>query len=596
MCGIFGVTFSSDKDNLGKILADAAERLSYRGYDTAGIATIHNQKITLRKDAGAIDKIRDKYKFDELKGNKGISQLRWATFGRPSKKNAQPHFDSDKTLVGAHNGNILNTPTLNREFKAEGMVIRSENDGEVCVHSVERYYKKGKSMLDSIRSSMGDMEGDYAYTITDPKDEDIWVVKKGSSLSLGIGKDFTAFSSDLPSLLPLTKTILRINDREIAKLSPNSIEIFDSNTGKKIDRKPYIFKGSKQTAQKGKYPHFFIKEINEQKEKAIEIVNYYKNSSELNKLKKMWDKAKTTILAGCGTSFNACHLGAYYLNKHTDKNVIPIMAYDVEELYMKNLGKDSLVFLVSQSGETKDVVNLMRHCQKKDIPTVGVVNVIGSTISNDSDLLLPILAGYEVSVPATKTFTNQIVLFLIISLFLSGKKVNKKSLFEAINFAFKPSVTNKLKEVANILTKNKEFYYLGYGQTLPIAYEGALKIKEVTYLHCEALNSAEFKHGPLSSVHSGYPVTFISNKKVSKKMQNQVHEVICREGDPVILTPPDKDMKHLAFKYIELPDLDDDYSAIAANTALQLIAYYTSIKMKLDPDRPRNLSKTITVD
>jgi glucosamine--fructose-6-phosphate aminotransferase (isomerizing) len=564
MCGIFGVTFSSDKEDLGKILADAAERLSYRGYDTAGIATIHNKKITLRKDAGAIDKIRHDLKFDELKGNKGISQLRWATFGRPCKKNAQPHFDSKKTLVGAHNGNILNTPTLNREFKSEGMVIRSENDGEVCVHAAERYYRKKKDMLSAIRNSMKDMEGDYAYTITDPDDESIWVVKKGSSLSLGIGEDFTAFSSDLPSLLPLTKKILRINDLEIAKLSPDKIELFDSKNGKKITRKPYIFKGSKQTAEKGKYDHFFIKEINEQKNRGLELINYYKNSDELTKLKKMWDKAENIILAGCGTSYNACHLGAYYLNKHTHKNVIASMAYEVEELYFKNLDKKTLVFLVSQSGETKDVVSLLNHCKTKKIPTIGVINVVGSTIYNDSDLVLPILAGYEVSVPATKTYTNQVILFLTIAKYLSGKPVNKKAISEAITFAFKPTITKKLKEVAKILTKNKEFYYLGYGQTLPVAYEGALKIKEVTYLHCEALNSAEFKHGPLSSVHSGYPVTFISNKKVSKKMQNQVHEVICREGDPIILTPPDKDMKHLAFKYIELPDLDDDYSAIAA--------------------------------
>jgi glucosamine--fructose-6-phosphate aminotransferase (isomerizing) len=596
MCGIFGVTFKEDRKDLGTILSNGAQRLSYRGYDSAGIATIKNKKITVRKDAGSVQEIRKKYNFDELEGHKGISQLRWATFGKPSKKNAQPHFDTDKYLIGALNGNILNSHNLNKKYQKEGIIIRSENDGETCVHAIKKYYKKTKDMKKAIVQAMKVLEGDYAVTVSSPDDNVLWVVKKGSSLALGMGEDFTAFSSDLPSLLPLTKKILRINDWEIAKLTPDKIELFDGKTGKKINRKPYIFKGDREKAKKGKYDHFFIKEINEQKARALELVKYYSQSDELKKLKKLWKTAGNIYLAGCGTSFNACHLGAYYINKHTDKNAIPVLTNNLEELYFDNLQKNDLVFLVSQSGETKDVVNLMRKCEKKKIPTVGVVNVIGSTISNDADLVLPILAGYEVSVPATKTFTNQCILFLVISKYLSGKKVNTKSIEKAIDFAFRPSMTKKCKEIAKILVKNPEFYYLGYGQTLPIAYEGALKIKEVTYLHCEAINSAEYKHGPLSSVHKGYPVTFISNKKVSKKMQNQVHEVDCRLGNPIIISPPDKNMKNMAYKYIQLPDLEDDYSAIAANTALQLIAYYTSIAMKLDPDRPRNLSKTITVD
>lgn len=596
MCGIFGVTFKKTREDLGTILSDGAERLSYRGYDSAGIATINKGKITLRKDAGTIQDIRKEYNFDELKGNKGISQLRWATFGRPCKKNAQPFFDSNKKFVGALNGNIINTPKLNKKFKKEGMIIRSENDGETCVHSVEKYYKKTGDMKKSIIEAMKILEGDYAITMAHPDDDVLWVVKKGSSLAVGLGEDFTAFSSDLPSLLPLTKRILRVNDGEIVRLTPDSVELFNGKTGKEINRKPYTFKGDREKAQKGKYAHFFIKEINEQKDRALELVSYYNQSDELKKLKKMWNKAENIFFAGCGTSFNACTLGAYYINKHTGKNAIPVLANNLEELFFDNLTKNDLVFLVSQSGETKDVVNLLRKCEKKKIPTVGLVNVVGSTISNDADLVLPIFAGYEVSVPATKTFTNQVILFLIISQFLSGKKVKKNSIEKAIDFAFKPSMTKKLKEISKILVKHPEFYYLGYGQTLPIAYEGALKIKEVTYLHCEALNSAEFKHGPLSSVHKGYPVTFISNKKVSKKMQNQVHEVECRLGDPIIISPPDKDMENLAHIFVELPELDDDYSVIAANTALQLIAYYTSLDMDLDPDKPRNLSKTITVD
>jgi glucosamine--fructose-6-phosphate aminotransferase (isomerizing) len=596
MCGICGITYTKTQPKLGTILADLAQRLSYRGYDTAGIATIDNSNITLRKDAGKLEPIRRKYKFDQLTGNKGIAQLRWATFGVPSKKNAQPHFDSDKKLVGAHNGNILNTLRLNDEFRRMGMTVRSDNDGEVCVHAIERYFRKNGNMLKAMSQAFRLLEGDYAYTITDPRDDLIYVIKKGSSLALGIGDGFTCFSSDLPSLLPLTKKILRINDGEIARLSPHGIELFDARTTRPIKRSPYRFQGDHQSAQKGDYPHFFLKEVNEQSDRALELVEYYRQSPLFAKLAAAYRKAEDIYVAGCGTSYHACLLGAYYLNHYASPDVVPCLAYDLENLYAQNITKRSLICLVSQSGETKDVVNILKTCNQKRIPTAGVVNVIGSTLSNDATYPLPILAGYEVSVAATKTFTNQAVLFLLLAHYLAGKRCNTKQLKHALSFANQSQLAPTLRKIAKLLVAYQEFYYLGYGQTVPIASEGALKIKEITYLHCEALNSAEFKHGPLSAVRPGYPVLFVVDKHNNKRMQNQIHEVLCRQGRPIVIGPPDPDLARLGNPYIKLPDLDNDYLPLAANTVLQLIAYYACLERGLDPDKPRNLSKTITVD
>ena len=281
MCGIFGIVFAED-NNLGPILIDAGHRLSYRGYDSVGCATIQaDQTIDLRKDVGKVDEVASRLNFADMSGKRGILQLRWATFGNPSQANAQPHLDSDGDLVGAHNGNVVNNVELRQQFIAEGMVVRSNNDGESCVHAVERYVDRGATFLDAIRQAYADLAGDYAFVIG-RKDEDcLYAIKKGSGLVAGIGENFTCVSSDLPSLLPLTQCILRIEDGEIVVLHPDRVELYRVLDGSRIDRAPEVITESMDAAQKGGYAHFMLKEIHEQPQVARELLHVLDHSTDV---------------------------------------------------------------------------------------------------------------------------------------------------------------------------------------------------------------------------------------------------------------------------------------------------------------------------
>ncbi|MEJ2758508.1 MAG: SIS domain-containing protein, partial [Anaerolineales bacterium] len=380
MCGIFGI-IAREERTLGPTLIEAGRMLSYRGYDSVGCATINGAgEIDLRKDVGKVDAVAEKYNFAEMEGKRGILQLRWATFGPPSQANAQPHLDSDGDMVGAHNGNVVNNVELRESFIAEGMTVRSTNDGESCVHAVERFVDQGYGMVDAIRKAYEILEGDYAFVIGKVDEDVLYAIKKGSGLVAGITEDAAVVSSDLPSLLPLTRQILRIEDGEIAILTPAKIELRSVADGSEIEREIEEVKETMEAAQKGNYPHFMLKEIHEQPKVAGELLHLLDNLPDVDLMVEMMQKADHIYLVGCGTSYHACVLGSVYFSRLAGKATIPVLAPQFLAQYGPALGPNDVGIFVSQSGETKDVLNAIELAEEKGMGVLGLVNVIGSTL------------------------------------------------------------------------------------------------------------------------------------------------------------------------------------------------------------------------
>src|SRR5512136_241050 len=507
MCGIFGIVTEKESP-LGPILIEAARRLTYRGYDSVGAATLNGKKIDLRKDTGRVDEVAKKYKFAEMTGSRGIAQLRWATFGEPSQVNAQPHLDSDGDLVGAHNGNVVNNFELRQEVIAEGLTVRSQNDGETCVHAVERYVNKGYEFLDAIRLAYGDLQGDYAFVIGQSDDDKLFAIKKGSGLVVGLGDGFNCLSSDLPSILPLTRKIVRIQDGEIITLWADRIELRSVKDGKLILRDPEIVTESMDAVQKGGYSHFMLKEIHEQSQVAREVLHMLAGSHELPGVIEKMRTARNLYFIGCGTSYHACLAGAVYFAQIAGRTVIPVLAPQFLPQYLPAVNHEDVGLFVSQSGETKDVLNALQAAEERGMTSFGLANVIGSTLTKATACTLPLCCGYEISVPATKTFTNQVVTFLYLAYRLAGRDTKELDVIPELMDRTLEMITPQVEAIAPLVNEWNDLYCLGYGATYPIALEGALKLKEITYAHCEGMLSTEFKHGPLSAITDQFPVIF----------------------------------------------------------------------------------------
>lgn len=596
MCGIFGIVTSEVK-NLGPLLIEAGHKLSYRGYDTVGAATIPEYgEIDLRKDIGKVEDVAEKYNFVDMDGDRAILQLRWATFGAPSKENAQPHLDSSGEMVGAHNGNVVNNVELRQEFIKEGMIVRSENDGESCVHAVERYLNRGYGMIDAIRGAHGDLEGDYSFVVGKVGEECIYALKKGSGMVVGLADDATCVSSDLPSILPITREILRVFDGEIVTLWADRVEIRRVTDGELVNRKPEVVEDSMDAVQKGGYDHFMLKEIHEQPTVAAELIHLLQNSPDVEHLVSRMKNARNIFLVGCGTSYHACLAGAVFLSRLAGKVAIPVLAPQFIAQYGNSLQPDDVGIFVSQSGETKDVLNAVEVGQNKGIGIFGIVNVIGSTLTLVSETWLPLACGYEISVPATKTFTNQVIIFLYLA-YIMGKR-DIRDLFEipVLMEATINQLETQITPISELIKPWDDLYILGFGLTYPIALEGALKLKEITYSHCEGILSTEFKHGPLSAVVDDYPVLFIAGPDDVPMIVSGINEVTCRGGRAIVIGLEDSRLRGNAHDLITLPVMNPEIFALMSVLPLQLLSYEVSLARGYDPDFPRNLSKTLTVD
>ncbi len=595
MCGIFGIVTKKEQA-LGPVLTEAAKRLTYRGYDSVGAATLRGSKIDLRKDAGRVQEVAAKYNFAEMTGSRGITQLRWATFGEPSQVNSQPHLDSDGDLVGAHNGNVVNNVELRQQFMAEGMTVRSMNDGESCVHAVERYLNRGFDFIEAIRRAYGDLQGDYSFVIGRINDDKLYAFKKGSGLVVGIGEDFTCVSSDLPSILPLTRKIVRLQDGEIITLSADKVELHSVKDGSLIAREPEIVTETMEAVQKGGYAHFMLKEIHEQAQVAREVLHMLAGSPDVAAVIEKMKNARNLYFIGCGTSYHACLAGAVYFAQIAQRTVIPVLAPQFTPQYAPAVNAQDVGLFVSQSGETKDVLNALEVAEAKGMAAYGLANVIGSTLTRATVCSLPLCCGYEISVPATKTFTNQVVTFLYLAYRLAGRDTKELEQIPALMDKTLEMVAAQVEAIAAEINSWNDLYCLGYGGTYPIALEGALKLKEITYAHCEGMLSTEFKHGPLSAVSKGFPILFAAGPQDVPLIVSGLNEVTCRGARAIAIGQEDQRLHDNASDVIVLPDSTPEIAPLLAVLPLQLLSYHMSVLRGFDPDFPRNLSKTLTVD
>jgi glucosamine--fructose-6-phosphate aminotransferase (isomerizing) len=608
MCGIFGYVTNQD-EALGPILIEAAKRLTYRGYDSVGAATIHNGKIDLRKDVGKVDVVAAKYNIAEMRGQRGITQLRWATFGEPSQVNSQPHLDSDGDMVGAHNGNVVNNVELREQFIAEGMTVRSQNDGETCVHAVERYINRGYQFIDAIRLAYGDLQGDYTFVIGRADDDKLYAFKKGSGMVVGLGEGFTCVSSDLPSILPLTRSVIRPQDGEIVTLWADRVEVRSVKDGKLIDRQPELVTETMDAVQKGGYPHFMLKEIHEQGQVARELLHLLDGSPDVAPLVEKMKNARHLYLIGCGTSYHAASVGAVYFAQLAGRAAIPVLAPQFIAQYAPAVNHDDVGIFVSQSGETKDVLNALEAAEKRGMACFGLANVVGSTLTKATSFCLPLCCGYEISVPATKTFTNQVVTFLYLAYRLAGigpsTSLDDHSLrsgrhvLDSIPDLMEQTlsmVSPQIETIARDINEWNDMYCLGYGATYAIALEGALKLKEITYAHCEGMLSTEFKHGPLSAVSKGFPIVFAAGPNDVPLIISGINEVKVRGARTIVIAEEDARLRANGDDLVVLPKSDPQVNALLAVLPLQLLSYHMSVMRGFDPDFPRNLSKTLTVD
>ncbi|RLI59017.1 MAG: glutamine--fructose-6-phosphate transaminase (isomerizing) [Candidatus Thorarchaeota archaeon] len=610
LCGITGIV-TQNRDDIGDLLVRCSRKLTYRGYDSVGVAAVRNGVVDLRKDVGTIDEVDRVLGLSQMKGDRGIAQLRWATYGAPTKINAQPHFGCEEVFYGAHNGNIHNYVEYKQELIETGHKVRSENDGELCVHAVDKYYEETGDMFEAVRKSTQDLKGAFAFAVGRADEGEIYAVKMGSSLVAGVAGDSTIVSSDLPSILPLTNRVLYLADGEMLVLTPDRVRVFRVEDGKELDRPPQVSTVNARAAEKGGYPHFMLKEINEQP-KIVEDVMGVLEGRDNDQWLKMIEDASNRYLVACGSSHNASILGTYYFNRLAGIPFYHAIGGQFEPMYGNTLDEDSLCVLVSQSGETKDILNVLNMAKDNNLgKTLGVLNVIGSTLMFQADAYIPMACGYEVSVPATKTYYSQSVIFAYLAARLGERNGHidpseARTFIESLKSDL-PRLTQTTinrtgilaKNLARTLTDVKDLYCLGYGFTDGVAREGALKIKEICYNHCEGMYSSEFKHGPLSIVTDRYPVIFVTTRDDSWMVVNHINEVKARHGRAIIvgeredtLTPYVDGMQD----YLVVPDSSVLLNPILDVIPLQMLSYYLSVDLGINPDLPRNLSKTLTVD
>ena len=499
-------------------------------------------------------------------------------------------------MVGAHNGNVVNNVELREQFIAEGMTVRSQNDGETCVHAVERYIHRGYQFIDAIRLAYGDLQGDYAFVIGRADDDKLYAFKKGSGMVVGLGEGFTCVSSDLPSILPLTRAIIRPQDGEIVTLWADRVEVRSVKDGRLIQREAELVSESMDAVQKGGYPHFMLKEIHEQPQVARELLHLLNGSPEVESLVGKLKKARHLYFIACGTSYHAALAGSVYFAQLAGRPAIPVLAPQFIPQYAPAVGHEDVGIFVSQSGETKDVLNALEIGEKRGMECYGLANVIGSTLTKATSFCLPLCCGYEISVPATKTFTNQVITFLYLAYRMAGRDTHELENIPELMEATMAAISSQVESIAKEINDWEDMYCLGYGATYPIALEGALKLKEITYAHCEGMLSTEFKHGPLSAVSKGFPIIFMAGPADVPLIISGINEVKVRGARTIVIAEDDPRLRANAQDVIALPKSDANISPLLGVLPLQVLSYHMSVMRGFDPDFPRNLSKTLTVD
>lgn len=609
MCGIIGYI---GKQNVVPILIEGLKKLEYRGYDSAGIAFFRGGRIEVRRCAGKIRELENSIESENLQGFLGIGHTRWATHGKPSEENAHPHKAGGVVVV--HNGIIENYLELKTGLKKKGHTFTSDTDTEVVCHLISSYTQKGLDLKDATRKAIKHVKGAYALGIISQEEPDkIVAVKKDSPLIIGLGNKEFFMASDIPAFLSHTKDIIILDNGEMAEITRNGVLIFDVN-GNPVKKKITKVTWSPAMAEKGGYKHFMLKEIYEQpraitdtirgrfslENADVNLEEFSIKSGELKKLKKIF-------LVACGTSWHSALVGKYMIE---DIARIPSEVDIASEFRYRNpiIPKDSLVIVITQSGETADTLAAQREAKKHGAQVLSICNVVGSTSSREADSVFYTHSGPEIGVASTKAFTTQLVALYLFSIAAAKVKgildigTTRKLLNNLLLLPEKVESTLKLNnsilKIAKKFSSTKDFLYLGRGINYPIALEGALKLKEISYIHAEGYPAGEMKHGPIALIDDDMPVLVLApGDKVHGKILANIEEIKSRGGIVVtVASEGDNDILSLVPYTIFIPKINQYLTPILLCVPLQLLAYHIAVLRRCDVDQPRNLAKSVTVE
>jgi len=599
MCGVIGYI---GKKNAAPILLEGLKRLEYRGYDSFGLCVVNNKELGIYKTKGKISESDIKNKLKDFQGDFGIAQTRWATHGKPSKLNAHPHLDCKDEIAIVHNGIIENYQALKNVLEKEGHKIISETDTEIIAHLIEKFYRGNleKAVMEALKL----LEGAYGLAIVHKNQNRIIAARKGSPLIIGIGKGGMFVASDAAAILKHTKKVVYLKDGEIANITRNKFRVRNLD-GKKVEKEVEEIKWTLGQIEKRGFKHFMLKEIFEQPES---LENALRGRLKQSKIKLSLDidinSIQRIIIVSCGTSWHSALIAKHLIEDFTR---IPVeVDYASEFRYRKPVvRKGDLVVGISQSGETADTLGAIREAKARGAKTLGIVNVVGSTISREVDSGIFLHAGPEIGVASTKAFTSQLMTLALLALYIQqekGNKVSKEILKELKNIPLKVKKilenTETIKKIAQKFKNSKGFLYLGRGVNFPIALEGALKLKEISYIHAEGYPASEMKHGPIALVDKNMPVLFLATKSSTyDKIMSNIQEIKARKGEVIIITDRnDRRINRLTDYIIKVPETKECFSPMLNVIPLQLLAYYIAIFRGCDVDKPRNLAKSVSVE
>jgi glucosamine--fructose-6-phosphate aminotransferase (isomerizing) len=606
MCGIFGcLLYDGDA---APIIHAGLKKLEYRGYDSVGEATVSVVGLTLKKDTGKIDDVHKALNLDKLPGSIGIGHTRWATHGAPLKVNAHPLTDCSNEVAVVHNGIIENFSTLKEILLSNEHVYVSKTDTEVIPHLIEEEMKRGQSLEAAVRATIKQLEGSYAFAVVSTREPDkIVCARNHSPLIIGVSDKGLFLSSDIPALLPVTKRIVYLNNGEVAILSKEALTIKRAEDGAVLQRKPELTSLTEEAAQKQGYPHFMLKEIYEQPDTLRSALLLQRNYLDL--ITTFLDRAEDLYLVACGTSHNACLATSYVLSHICNLATIPVIASEFIDQYGGSVGIQSTVLALSQSGETADVLNAIDYARSKAATILGLTNTLGSTLTRVSRAYICQQTGPEIGVAASKTFTGQLIVMAQLALRLAKVKgrISQDSIDELeAKLNQIPNIVSdiireqdlRIREIAKKYSKSSCFYFLGRGISSATAQEGRLKMLELAYIPSIAYPAGESKHGPISLVEKDFPVIFICPKDSTRRdTLSNIQEMKARGASIVaILDESDHELKKMVDDYIPVPsNIPDVLSPIPYVVPLQLLAYHTAVERGCDPDKPRNLAKSVTV-
>ena len=605
MCGIIGIASSKP---VSMNIINSLKKLEYRGYDSAGLATISKNEISEKKCSGRVEELEKILFKTPSNGNLGIGHVRWATHGIPNEVNAHPHSSEIVSVV--HNGIIENSDEIKKKLESKGLRFKSQTDTEVITLLITEALKESKP-LESVFNTLKQLKGSFALGIIFKNYKDIIIgARRGSPLAVGYSNEENYLGSDSYALKSMTNKISYLDDGDLCVLSKDKVEFYDLNK-KKINKKVYVLSNDKNTSDKGDYKNFMSKEIFEQSTTAKNCINEYidslKKDINIYNFPIKPEKINKIVLIGCGTAYHSCLVAKYWFEELTTIDVEIDIASEFRYRKLK-FNSNNLYVFVSQSGETADTAAALDICKKNKVKTCSVVNSVESTIARNSDWVLPIHAGPEIGVASTKAFLGQMLVLYILCLKLaqSRKDVNDtiyqtninnlKTLPDAIKKSLK--VENNVQVMAKEFIDAKGSMFLGRGLSFPIALEGALKLKELSYLHAEGYPAGEMKHGPLALIEEGLPVIVIAPKdKYFEKTLSNMQEVIARGGKILFITDHKKELINENIRFgVRVPSLDEFLSPILLTVPLQLLAYHVALLKDCDIDKPRNLAKSVTVE